>query len=322
MRQLCVITGPTATGKTALGVRLARALGGEVISADSMQVYRRMDIGTAKPTAAEMEGVPHHMLDRAEPWEDYSAARYVREASACADDIFRRGKLPLLVGGSMLYIDSLLRGREFSPMGDAALRAALGAEYDRLGGAAALKKLAEADPDRAARLHPGDKKRIVRALEIYRLTGKTATQRDAEERARPPRYAALTVELGFEDRQTLYNRIDSRVDEMLRRGLIEEVRSLLGEGVPRGGTAMQAIGYKEIAAALLGELPMAEAVETVKRESRRLAKRQLSWLRARPGVLRIRWGETPDLAAAEGQILRALADPTGRDKFSGGDTVE
>jgi len=303
-RQLLVITGPTATGKTALGVLLAHILGGEVVSADSMQVYRRMDIGTAKPTHSEMGGVPHHMFDLAEPSENYSVARYVREAGACVDDILRRGKFPVLVGGSMLYIDSLLRGRSFSESGDSALRQELNAEFDRLGGPAMLRRLEAVDPARAAILPPGDRRRIIRALEICRQTGKTVTEHDAIERLNPPRYTALLTELSYADRQRLYARIDGRVEEMRARGLVREVEGLLREGLNRSCTAMQAIGYKEIAAALSGECGLEEAFTAVKRESRRLAKRQLTWLRNRPEVLRIRWGDAPDLDGAAAHIVR------------------
>jgi len=296
--KLAVITGPTAAGKTALGVELALQLNGEVVSADSMQLYRGMDIGTAKPTAAEMRGVPHHMLSVADPAEDYSAARYALEAARCVDDILSRGRLPIVVGGTGLYIDALVAGRTFAAPADAALRAALGAEYDALGGAAFRDKLAAVDPHRAARLSPGDKKRLVRALEVYILTGKTITEHDALSRARPPRYDAVKLALTFHDRETLYARIDRRVDEMLARGLVNEVRQLLHGGLRRDGTAMQAIGYKELAAALAGELSLDEAIERVKRESRRYAKRQLTWLRRERELTWYYWADEPDFDSA------------------------
>jgi tRNA dimethylallyltransferase len=292
---IAVITGPTATGKTALGVELALELNGEVVSADSMQLYRGMDIGTAKPTAAEMRGVPHHMLSVADPAENYSAARYVAEASRCVDGILSRGRLPIVVGGTGLYIDALIAGRVFAAApGDAALRAALGAEYDALGGAAFRDKLAAVDPDRAARLAPGDKRRLVRAMEVYKLTGRTITAHDARSKLLPPRYAAAKLALSFRNRAALYARIDRRVDEMLARGLEAEVRSLLSRGLTRSSTAMQAIGYKETAAALAGEISLDEAIERVKRESRRYAKRQLTWLRRDDSLTWLCWEDEPD----------------------------
>ena len=305
--RLVVLSGPTASGKTALGVLLAQTLDGEVVSADSMQIYRRMDIGTAKPTADEMRGVKHHMIDVAEPEEDYSVARYVEEASACVDDILARGKLPLVVGGTGLYIDSLLSGRTFAggPV-DPALRTELSERYDEIGANGLLGELRKVDPERAAKLHPSDKKRIVRALEVYILTGKTITQHDAETQAIPPRYEAARIALDYLDRADLYDRIDRRVDLMLEQGLVDEVRALLDSGVPRTCTAMQAIGYKEIVRALDGVCTLDEAAEGIRRESRRYAKRQLTWLR-RGDYHWIRFQKTPDLAAARRDSTDYLA---------------
>ena len=305
--RLIVLSGPTASGKTALGVLLAETLGGEVVSADSMQIYRRMDIGTAKPTPEETRGVAHHMLDVAEPEEDYSVARYVAEASACVDEIFARGKQPILVGGTGLYIDSLLSGRTFAggPV-DPALRQELNERYDEIGAAGLLGELRKVDPERAAKLHPADQKRIVRALEVYILTGKTITQHDAETQLVPPRYAAVRIALDFADRADLYDRIDRRVDVMLERGLVDEVRALLDSGVPRDCTAMQAIGYKEIVRALDGACTLDAAAEEIRRESRRYAKRQLTWLR-RGDYHWIRFQKTPDLEAARRDSTEFLA---------------
>ena len=305
--RLIVLSGPTASGKTALGVLLAETLGGEVVSADSMQIYRRMDIGTAKPTPEETRGVAHHMLDVAEPEEDFSVARYVAEASACVDEIFARGKQPILVGGTGLYIDSLLSGRTFAggPV-DPALRQELNERYDEIGAAGLLGELRKVDPERAAKLHPADQKRIVRALEVYILTGKTITQHDAETQLVPPRYAAVRIALDFADRADLYDRIDRRVDVMLERGLVDEVRALLDSGVPRDCTAMQAIGYKEIVRALDGACTLDAAAEEIRRESRRYAKRQLTWLR-RGDYHWIRFQKTPDLEAARRDSTEFLA---------------
>ncbi len=294
---ILVITGPTATGKTALGVALAKELGGEVISADAMQLYRGMVIGTAAPTPEEMQGVPHHMVGVVDPREAYSVGRYVLEASRCADDILSRGKLPLLVGGTGLYIDALLRGTALAA-GDPSVRARLEAEYDAEGGEAMLERLGRLDPERAEKLHPNDRKRIVRALEICQVTGETMTCFDERSRAAPPRYASCTLALSFEDRQELYRRIDRRVDGMFARGLLREVRALLDLGVTEKDTCMQAIGYKETLLALRGECSAAEAAEKVKLASRRYAKRQLSWLRGRAGVRWLLWKKEPNFQEA------------------------
>ena len=295
--KVLAIVGPTASGKTRLGVEAARALNGEVVSVDSMQVYRRMDIGTAKPTPEEMGGVPHHMLDVAEPWEDFSAARYVELAAPCVDDILARGKLPILVGGTGLYLDSLLSGRTFAPRATG-WRERLQARARAEGTGPLLAELRAVDPEAAGRLHPADEKRIIRALEIWHETGTTITQHDRESRALPPRYEALRIGLSFADRADLRERIDRRVDGMMARGLAEEVRALLDEGVPPGCTAMQAIGYKELAAALAEGRDPGEAAEEVKLRSRQYAKRQLTWFRRAEDTRWILWGKTPDFSTA------------------------
>ena len=307
--RVIVVAGPTATSKTRVGIELARRCGGEIVSADSMQVYRGMDIGTAKATPAERAEAVHHMLDVAEPGEDYSVSRYVQEASAVCDRLLAEGKTPILVGGTGLYIDSLLAGREFSGRqeGDEALRRELGAEYDRLGGEAMRERLRVFDPERAAKLHPGDRRRIVRAMEVYLLTGKTITRHDAETRALPPRYDSLRFVLNFAERADLYARIDARVDEMLRAGLFEEVARLLDGGLSPGCTAMQAIGYKEAALALSGAISREEAAAQIKQNSRRYAKRQLTWFGRDKGAHWILWGKTPDPAAALAAIEPLLS---------------
>lgn len=297
--KLVVITGPTASGKTALGVALARRLGGEVVSADSMQIYRGMDIGTAKPTPEEMQGVPHHMIDIADPTENYSVSRYAAEAAACVDDILARGKLPVVVGGTGLYIDSLIAGRTFADgTADTALRQELSERYDEIGGEGLLGELRKVDPERAAKLHPADKKRIVRAMEVYILTGRTITQHDAETRAVPPRYDAAKIALDFAVRQDLYDRIDRRVDIMVQQGLFDEVRALLAAGVPADCTAMQAIGYKEAVAAVQGKAAPQDAVAAIQLASRRYAKRQLTWLRRDQDLFWLRHEKTPDMDRA------------------------
>lgn len=297
--KILVICGPTASGKTALAVELALRHRGEVVSADSMQIYRRMDIGTAKPTQAEMRGVPHHMLDVADPEEDFSVARYVDMAAKCVDDILSRGKLPILAGGTGLYIDSLLSGRTFAPFQpDSPLRGQLEEQLRREGGAAMLARLAQVDPDSAARLHPNDEKRIVRALEVYQSTGKTITQHNLETQAIPPRYDALTLALAFERREDMWSRIDRRVDQMMDQGLVAEVQGLLDSGVPAKCTAMQAIGYKEMAAALLSHGDVSAGAEEVKLRSRQYAKRQLTWFKRNKAARWLLWGREPDFEAA------------------------
>ena len=280
------ICGPTASGKTGLAVALAKQLDGEVVSCDSMQLYRGMDIGTAKPTAAEMQGVPHHLLDVAEPDEPFSVSRYVELADRAVQDILARGKTVIIAGGTGLYMDSLILGRSFAPFPETGRRQALEREAAAYGIEPLLNRLQAVDPAAAERLHPSDQKRIIRALEVYEETGKTITQHNEETRRIPPKYHPLRLGLTFEPRQLLYARIDLRVDDMLRQGLVDEVRRLLDSGIPASATAMQAIGYKEIASALRGEISMDEAVTLIKQGSRRYAKRQLTWFRRNP---EIRW---------------------------------
>ena len=278
MNKLLCILGPTASGKTALGVALAKLFNGEVVSADSMQIYRGMDVGTAKPTKEEMDGVIHHMLDICDISESYSVARYVQEADSCVVDIILRGRLPIIVGGTGLYVDALINGREFSAQNeDPELRQRLENQAETKGIDSVREILKIHDPDSYERLHPNDKKRIIRAAEVWLSTGKTITQHDRETGALPPKYDAIKIGLNFEDRSELYSRIDRRVDIMLNNGLIDEVRQLLDSG--HTGTALQAIGYKEFSEYLDGKMSLEEACDAVKQGSRRYAKRQLTWLR-------------------------------------------
>ena len=296
---ILVICGPTASGKTALAVELALRFGGEVVSADSMQVYRRMDIGTAKPTLEETRGVPHHMIDVADPEENYSVARYVAEAVPIVDDILARGRLPIVAGGTGLYIDSLAAGRQFAPFeADSGLRRELQAQAKASGLPALYARLQKLDPVAAGCIHPNDEKRIVRALEVCLSTGRTLSEHDARTRALPRRYTPLTIALNFGERPWMWERINQRVDGMMERGLEQEVRSLLKSGVPRDCTAMQAIGYKEIAAAILEGRPVSEGAEEVKLRSRQYAKRQLTWFRRNRDAHWIIWEKIPNFSAA------------------------
>jgi tRNA dimethylallyltransferase len=296
MDKIIVIVGPTASGKTALSVALAKALNGEIISADSMQLYRGMDIGTAKVTPEEMQGIPHHMVDVLEPWESCSAARYVQEADPILQDILARGKTAIVVGGTGLYVDALIQGRSFAPYPSTGKRQALEQEADEKGMEEMLRQLQAVDPDSAARLHVRDRKRILRALEVYQETGKTITQHDLETRQVPDKYDPIWIGLTFEPRQVLYDRIDLRVDRMLEQGLLREIEALLNQGIPTTATALQAIGYKEFFPVLTGKIPLETAVETVKQESRRYAKRQLTWFRRNPKIYWIlqQAGQDPD----------------------------
>ena len=284
MKNIICIAGPTASGKTALAVELAKQLGGEVVSCDSMQVYRRMDIGTAKPALEEMEGIPHHMLSVAEPDEEFSVSRYCEMAAPIVDDILARGKTAIIAGGTGLYMDALIKGNAFAPYPATGMREKLEAQADEEGMEAMHTLLASIDPESAARLPQADRKRIIRALEVYYETGETITAHNLKTQAVPPRYTPVWFALEHADRHDLYNRIDKRVDVMLQQGLIAEIEGLLASGIPEKCTAMQAIGYKEFVAALRGECTIAEAAAQVQQSSRRYAKRQLTWFRRNPNI--------------------------------------
>ena len=291
--QVVCVVGPTASGKTALGVWLAKHYNGEVVSCDSMQIYRRMDIGTAKPTREEMDGVPHHMIDVADPEEDYSAERYRREAVPVVDDILARGKLPIIVGGTGLYLDALLNGHDFA-VKSTGWREKLQKKYDEEGIQPLWEALTEIDPESATRLHPMDTKRVIRALEVWYETGETISAHNAATRLLPPRYTALKLGLNYENRADLYARIDARVEEMAASGLADEVRALLESGVSSGCTAMQAIGYKELCAAVEDGGDLTAALDEVKLRSRQYAKRQLTWFRRDRTTQWYRHGSQPD----------------------------
>ena len=285
MNNIICIAGPTASGKTALAIELAKELNGEVVSCDSMQVYRRMDIGTAKPTEEEKQGIVHHMLDVAEPWEDFSVSRYCEMASPIVDDIIARGKTAIIAGGTGLYMDSLIKGNSFAPFPATGMREKLEQQAD------------------------ADRKRILRALEVYYETGETITAHNLRTQAIPPKYDPVWFCLDFTDRADLYSRIDLRVSLMLEQGLVAEIQGLLAEGIPAKCTAMQAIGYKEFVDALEGNMSIEEAADQVRQSSRRYAKRQLTWFRRNPNMhwlMRNEDTKTSEILAVTRQILHEI----------------
>ena len=307
MNPIICIAGPTASGKTALAVELAKELDGEVVSCDSMQIYRRMDIGTAKPTRDEMQGIRHHMLDVAEPDEDFSVSRYCCLAAPIVDDIVARGKTAIIAGGTGLYMDSLIRGNDFAPFPSTGIRERLDAEADSCGIQVLFDRLKSIDPDAAGKLHLSDRKRIIRALEVYLETGETITEHNRKTQLIPPRYTPIWLGLDFESRADLYGRIDLRVGMMLEAGLVEEILSLLASGIPEKCTAMQAIGYKEFVAALDGKCSIEEAADQVRQSSRRYAKRQLTWFRRNQSMhwlIRHPGQDGAEILEAARQVLR------------------
>ena len=273
------IAGPTASGKTALAVEIAKLVNGEVVNCDSMQIYKYMNIGTAKPTEEEKQGIVHHMIDVAEPDEDFSVSRYCEMATPIVEDILARGKTAVIAGGTGLYMDSLIRGNAFAPFPSTGMREKLEAQADRVGMEFMLDQLRIIDPDAAARLHLSDRKRIIRALEVYYETGETITAHNRKTQTIPPRFHPLWLGLDFADRKDLYRRIDLRVGLMLEQGLLQEIRELLDRGIPEKCTAMQAIGYKEFLDAMEGRCTIDEAADLVRQSSRHYAKRQLTWFR-------------------------------------------
>lgn len=278
---LVVIAGPTASGKTALAVELCRRFDGEVISADSMQVYDGLRVGTARPTQDEMQGVPHHLMGFLPPNASYSVARYAAAAHEVICDVHRRGKLPVLCGGTGLYIQAVVDNLHYEEQpADRAVREELNRRAELEGTTVLLEELAKVDPTTAARLHPHDRGRIVRALEIYRTTGRTITQQNEESRRQPSPYRVCGIRLDFRDRAALYERIDRRVTLMLEQGLLEEARWLRSQ--PQADTIRQAIGYKELEPYFCGESSLETAADVIRQGSRRYAKRQLSWFRHQP----------------------------------------
>ena len=282
MNNIICIAGPTASGKTALAVELAKELNGEVVSCDSMYVYKRMNIGTAKPTLEEQQGIVHHMIDVAQPDEDFSVSRYCEMASPIVDDIVARGKTAIIAGGTGLYMDALVKGNDFAPFPATGVREKLEQKAAEVGFDAMLEELRAVDPESAARLK--DVRRVIRALEVFYETGETITAHNQRTQAIPPRYTPLWLGLDFAERSELYRRIDLRVSIMLEMGLMKEIEELLNSGIPAKCTAMQAIGYKEFVAALNGQCSIEEAADEVRKSSRHYAKRQLTWFRRNKNI--------------------------------------
>lgn len=307
-QKILAVVGPTASGKTSLAISLARARNGEIISCDSMQIYRGMDIGTAKPTAAEQAAVPHHLIDILEPDAPFSVMDYVEAASAAIDDVAARGKLPVLCGGTGLYLDALLRGGlPDTPAADEALRAELYAIAAERGADYLHAELAAVDPEAAAATHANNVRRVVRALEIFRATGIPKSEWDRRSQSLPARYNAAVIGLAFTDRSLLYARIEQRVDAMLEEGLLTETEALRAAGVfLRSPTAAAAIGYKELLPYLEGSCTLDEAVTELKTATRRYAKRQLTWFSAKPYVHWIRADDENGVRKSEEIVNNAL----------------
>lgn len=276
-QKIIVVVGPTASGKTSLGIKIANKVNGEIVSADSMQIYKNMPIASAAPTVEEMCGVKHHLIGFAEPSHRFSVAEYVSLATKTIDDIIKRGKTPIIVGGTGLYIDSLVFGISFSDEDNIEIRKALEEEFDRIGAEAMLEQLRLIDPDTAQKYHINDRKRIIRAFEIYRIHGKTKTEVDRDSKLNCDRYDAIFIGLGFCDREVLYSRINRRVEVMCEAGLVEEAKMAFSENA--GATSIQAIGHKELFPYFKGEATLQDVLEKLKLETRHYAKRQMTWFR-------------------------------------------
>ncbi len=311
-RPLIILSGPTAVGKTKLSVRLAREIGAEIISADSVQVYRHMDIGSAKVTPEEMEGVPHYLVDVLEPEEEFNVVRFQQMAKAAMREIYAKGKIPLIVGGTGFYIQALLYDIDFAENdGDTSCRKMLEAKAAAGEGEALYRMLQDCDPCSAEQIHPNNLKRIIRALEFYHQTGQRISEHNEQERQKdsPYNYAYFVL---TDERSRLYGRIDRRVDQMMEQGLLEEVKALRDRGVPGTSTAMQGIGYKELYAYLEGEYTLEEAVRVIKRDTRHFAKRQITWFKREREVI---WLDR-SAAGGEERILETIKDHLRRKNIS------
>lgn len=299
--KVIAVVGPTASGKTALGAKIASAFKGEVVSADSMQIYKDMPIASAAPTEEEMLGVKHHLIGFADRNESFSVAQYVKLASECINEISRRGNIPVVVGGTGLYIDSLLGGISFTDEDSRAVREKLEKEADLSGTAVLLERLRSVDPEAAAKLHPNDRKRIIRGLEVYEIHGRTATELNLRSRPEELPYDVTYIGLNFADRELLYKRIETRIDMMMEQGLLPEAENAYHcrEGI----TSVQAIGHKELFPYFDGEAELCACVDKLKTATRRYAKRQLTWFRRNENINWICADETPDVFASACAIL-------------------
>lgn len=302
-KPLIVLTGPTAVGKTALSIQLARRIGGEIISADSMQVYRHMDIGTAKIRLEEMDGVPHHLIDILEPTEDFNVVRFQALARAAAEDIYSRGKIPIVAGGTGFYIQALLNDIDFTQIDE---NMQFREEMERLAaeqGAEVLhERLRAVDPESAEAIHANNVKRVIRALEYYQQTGQKISEHNEAEREKESAYNSAYFVL-TDDRKILYDRIDKRVDLMMQEGLLEEVNALRLRGLKRESVAMQGLGYKELFGYFEGEYPLEEAVRIIKRDTRHFAKRQLTWFRRERDVI---WLDKSEIGREDEQLIQQM----------------
>lgn len=302
-KPLIILAGPTAVGKTALSVRLAREIGAEIISADSVQVYRHMDIGSAKIRPEEMEGIPHYLVDVLEPEEEFNVVRFQQMAKEAADEIWAKGKIPLVVGGTGFYIQALLYDIDFTEnSGDRTCRQELERTAAEKGGEYLHELLSQADPQAAEQIHPNNVKRIIRALEFHQQTGGKISEHNAKEREKesPYQYAYFVL---TDERSRLYERIDRRVDLMMEQGLLDEVRFLKERGVRADSTAMQGLGYKELYAYLDGVCPLEEAVRLIKRDTRHFAKRQLTWFKRERDVI---WADRSVIGREDSQALALM----------------
>ncbi len=304
-KPLIVLTGPTAVGKTELSIKLAGAIGGEIISADSMQVYKYMDIGTAKISTAEMGQIPHYLIDILEPEEEFNVVKFKEYAGKCMEEIYAKGKIPIIVGGTGFYIQAVLYGIDFKENGeDTAYRQQLEELYKKEGSEYLHAKLAQIDPSSAQAIHPNNVKRVIRALEYYDQTGSRISEHNEEQRKNESPYNFCYFVLN-NDREVLYERINRRVDLMMEAGLVQEVKQLLERGLSGDMVSMQGLGYKEIVRYLIGECSLEEAVYTIKRDTRHFAKRQLTWFKREKEVT---WIQKNDFDNEESKILKAILE--------------
>lgn len=304
-KELLILTGPTAVGKTKLSIKLAQSVGGEIISADSMQVYRDMDIGSAKIKKEEMQGVPHHMIDILDPWDEFNVVIFQKKCKEFMSDIYQRGNIPIIVGGTGFYIQSVLYDIDFAEtMEDTAYREELLYVSKQKGVEFLHDMLRKVDPVSAEQIHMNNVKRVIRALEYYKLTGECISKHNEEERKKTSAYTSCYFVLN-DDRDKLYRNIDKRVDEMVSDGLVEEVKALMAMGCKKEMVSMQGLGYKEMISHLTGECSMEEAVYKIKLETRHFAKRQITWFKREKNVI---WLNKPDFQYDETKILAYMQD--------------